>query len=167
MLYSKSMHELSSWGYFLCNMFNSAVTMLAAGTMLNVQCLKCNGINLITVVCRCVQWCFRDEHQMLQVQTIYVSPVCLVDPKLASPPILNTQLVTGPSHLSLYLPTGSSAPRDRFRICASWNMGACVYPGSCSYLHVCFNCHFSHRANNCLETPEDSPFKWNAERGTG
>ena len=73
----------------------------------------------------------------------------------------------GPSHLSLYLPTSSSAPRDRFRICASWNMGACVYPGSCSYLHVCFICHFLHRANNCLETPEDSPFKWNAERGTG
>ena len=36
------------------------------------------------------------------------------------------------------------------RICSSWNDGACLYPGSCNYRHICLVCfQHSHRARDC------------------
>jgi len=45
------------------------------------------------------------------------------------------------------------------RICTSWNMGSCNYPGTCTYRHICCSCQLSHRAKDCPDTPEDSFFK--------
>ena len=55
--------------------------------------------------------------------------------------------------------TGSLRPETLLRICASWNMGQCSYPGSCTYRHICFTCQHGHRAQDCPDTPEDSPYK--------
>ena len=48
-------------------------------------------------------------------------------------------------------PTSSQPPgRNLGRICSSWNDGACLYPGSCTYRHVCSICfQHSHRARDC------------------
>lgn len=50
-------------------------------------------------------------------------------------------------------PTLSSphpASRNYGRICASWNEGACIFPGSCNYRHICSVCfHHTHRARDC------------------
>ena len=37
-------------------------------------------------------------------------------------------------------------------ICTSWNKGACIYPTSCTYLHVCSHCFQRHRAKDCRKT---------------
>ena len=43
-------------------------------------------------------------------------------------------------------PTG----RSLGRICSSWNDGACLYPGTCNFRHVCSVCfQHSHRARDC------------------
>ena len=40
------------------------------------------------------------------------------------------------------------------RICSSWNDGACTYPGTCTYRHVCSNCfQASHPARSCRLPP--------------
>lgn len=51
--------------------------------------------------------------------------------------------------------SGSSSSRtSQRRICSSWNEGSCIYPGSCSYRHVCSNCfHPSHKAKDCRAAP--------------
>ena len=51
--------------------------------------------------------------------------------------------------------TGPSGSRSsQRRICSSWNEGSCIYPGTCSYRHVCSNCfHPSHKAKDCRSAP--------------
>ena len=40
------------------------------------------------------------------------------------------------------------------RICTSWNNGACIYPRSCNYRHICLLCfQSSHRARDCRSAP--------------
>lgn len=46
-----------------------------------------------------------------------------------------------------------------FNTCISWNMGRCVFPGQCTYRHVCATCQQSHRAKDCARTPETSRYK--------
>ena len=62
--------------------------------------------------------------------------------------------------------TSFSRPRDQFRrpesilgICVSWNKGKCVYPGVCTYRHICATCHQSHMARDCDKTAENSEYK--------
>ena len=50
-------------------------------------------------------------------------------------------------------------PESLQYICVSWNKGACVYPGTCTYKHVCATCQLWHRARDCPDTPEGSPYK--------
>ena len=42
-------------------------------------------------------------------------------------------------------------------ICISWNKGDCIYPGSCTYCHLCAICFQRHRARDCLRN-QGSPF---------
>ena len=50
--------------------------------------------------------------------------------------------------------TGSLA-RNATRICTSWNDGACTYPGSCSFRHVCSRCfRASHTVKSCRAQPK-------------
>ena len=47
-------------------------------------------------------------------------------------------------------PPSRQPSRSLGRICTSWNDGACIFPGSCSYRHVCSSCFSSsHRAGDC------------------
>ena len=51
----------------------------------------------------------------------------------------------------------SRTPRP---VCSSWNSGGCIYPGSCTFRHVCATCgNRYHRAKDCSDTPADSPFR--------
>ena len=60
------------------------------------------------------------------------------------------------SYLHPYMRTNQ---RNPYRICTSWNKGNCVYPGSCSFRHVCATCQLLHKARDCLKTPEISMYK--------
>ena len=67
------------------------------------------------------------------------------------------------------LPSSSSAvqpasrpqrhPESRLRVCISWNKGSCIYPGTCSYRHICATCQRQHRAKDCPDTPVGSEYK--------
>ena len=50
---------------------------------------------------------------------------------------------------------GTPGPsRGSQRICASWNDGACLYPGTCNFRHICSKCfRSSHKAKNCRAQP--------------
>ena len=51
-------------------------------------------------------------------------------------------------------------PETLSRICSSWNSGACRYPGTCNFRHICATCQLGpHRARDCIHTPEDSTYK--------
>ena len=52
----------------------------------------------------------------------------------------------------------NSANRRKLpNICMSWNKGACIFPGNCSYRHVCSTCQLQHRARDCPNTPDILP----------
>ena len=44
-------------------------------------------------------------------------------------------------------------------ICTSWNRGACAFPSSCVYKHICATCQQPHRAKDCPTTPATSFYK--------
>ena len=71
----------------------------------------------------------------------------------------------------LYLqptPSGTTAPTSaagtRRNICMSWNKGACVFPSSCTYRHVCATCLQQHKAKDCPRTPDSSIYKRPSQR---
>ena len=49
-------------------------------------------------------------------------------------------------------------PESTLTICTSWNRGSCIFPGSCSYRHVCGYCQLGHRGIECLTAPEGSEY---------
>ena len=52
-------------------------------------------------------------------------------------------------------PSQPPASRPGTRICNSWNDGACSYPGTCNYRHVCSKCFRpSHQAKDCRMVPK-------------
>ena len=58
-------------------------------------------------------------------------------------------------------------PETLSRICSSWNSGACRYPGTCNFRHICATCQLGpHRARDCVHTPEDSTYKHPISRRT-
>ena len=66
----------------------------------------------------------------------------------------------------LYLqppPSGTAPPAPvagaKRNICMSWNKGACIFPSSCSYRHICATCQLQHKAKDCPRTPESSIYK--------
>ena len=61
--------------------------------------------------------------------------------------------------LSYLHPYTRTPQRNPYRICTSWNRGNCVYPGSCSFRHVCATCQLLHKARDCPKTPETSMYK--------
>ena len=50
-------------------------------------------------------------------------------------------------------------PESTSNICISWNKGACIFPGQCTYRHTCATCHRNHRAKDCQQTPNSSVYK--------
>ena len=65
-------------------------------------------------------------------------------------------------------PTRSSRPYNTRRrldnICISWNKGNCIFPGQCSYRHVCATCQLPHKARDCVKTPITSVYKLDTHR---
>ena len=56
--------------------------------------------------------------------------------------------------------TTRSSTQRRYNICISWNRGVCVFPGQCSFRHVCATCQSSnHKARDCTKTPNTSAYK--------
>lgn len=55
----------------------------------------------------------------------------------------------------------AAARRGRKKYCIAWNKGACPFPeGECQYVHECPKCKVvDHRAKDCAEVPESSPYK--------
>lgn len=47
-------------------------------------------------------------------------------------------------------------------ICSSWNSGRCIYPGTCSFRHICATCRQQHKARDCDDTPSGSRYKRNS-----
>ena len=48
--------------------------------------------------------------------------------------------------------SNTSTPATRRRsenICLSWNRGSCIFPGNCTYRHVCASCQLPHKARDC------------------
>jgi hypothetical protein len=41
-------------------------------------------------------------------------------------------------------------------VCHSWNKGACIYPATCTYRHICAICHQRHMARNCPRSTADA-----------
>ena len=76
---------------------------------------------------------------------------CLQLPATSTPAVPRT---------SQPLPT-RRRPETALRICISWNMGACIFQGQCTYRHVCATCQLppQHRAKDCSKTPDSSSYK--------
>ena len=68
--------------------------------------------------------------------------------------------------LCLHPPTAraptTTSPVSRRRsdnICMSWNRGACIFPGNCTYRHVCATCQLAHKARDCPRTPDNPTYR--------
>ena len=76
-------------------------------------------------------------------------------------------LIQGASSGGSVTTPNNQAPQPRSRslrpICMSWNSGGCVYPGTCTFRHLCATCGLRHRARDCSDTPADSPFRRRSE----
>ena len=48
-------------------------------------------------------------------------------------------------------------------ICNSWNAGRCIYPGTCSFRHICATCRQCHPARDCRGTLRDSAYRRGAQ----
>ena len=71
-------------------------------------------------------------------------------------------LTTQPPTTTVTTMRGSSRRFGQLRnrpICTSWNTGQCIFPGTCSYRHVCATCNQRHQARDCQDTPQDSPYR--------
>ena len=42
--------------------------------------------------------------------------------------------------------------RKTTNVCISWNRGMCIFPGNCTYRHVCTTCSLPHKAKDCHPT---------------
>ena len=62
---------------------------------------------------------------------------------------------SGPTQVSARNPgQAGMSSRVSSRICNSWNDGACAYPGTCTYRHICSVCfRTSHQAKDCRLRP--------------
>ena len=61
----------------------------------------------------------------------------------------------------LHPPTRSSPRYSNWQhlVCTSWNRGNCLFPGRCSFRHVCATCYLPHKARDCQQTPDTFPYK--------
>ena len=50
-------------------------------------------------------------------------------------------------------------PDAGLNVCISWNRGRCIFPGQCTYRHVCATCQLPHRAKDCTQTPDTSIYR--------
>ena len=69
------------------------------------------------------------------------------------------------SRLGKRPPQGPAAPALR-RLCLSWNRGSCIFPGACSFKHICALCDSpDHQAKDCALAPPDLIYKRPPRRG--
>ena len=64
-----------------------------------------------------------------------------------------------PPSMGTTSPASTTITGAKRNICMSWNKGACIFPANCSYRHVCATCQQLHKAKDCPQTPETSPYK--------
>ena len=121
-----------------------AATILGQRTGSGVYCTLCRGVDHIATQCALTFM------QQPTTALVVARPVASA---------ANTAS-TAPSSSRRSTP---SRPRTNRPICMSWNSGACIYPGSCSFRHLRATCGLRHRARDCPDTPEDSHFKRNPQ----
>ena len=91
--------------------------------------------------------CRENDHGIQQCALTYFNQSAQHSWPVPAPPRFRTQPPRRPESLQ--------------RICVSWNKGSCVYPGTCSFQHICATCHQRHMAKDCGSTPSDSEYKRN------
>ena len=64
-------------------------------------------------------------------------------------------------------PLAATGTRKSNRICTSWNMGACIFPGNCTYRHVCTTCQLPHRAKDCRKTQDNPAYRQQRPQQSG
>lgn len=57
------------------------------------------------------------------------------------------------------IPSTAGTRRRADNICMSWNRRACIFPGNCTYWHVCATCQLAHKIKDFPRIPENSTFK--------
>ena len=55
--------------------------------------------------------------------------------------------------------SASNTRRRSDNICMSWNRGSCIFPGNCTYRHICATCQLAHKAKDCPRTSDNSTYK--------
>ena len=81
--------------------------------------------------------CNETDHPLEDCTLAPLLPMTKTEWWLPAAPRLGKCLFPGPS----------TAPASR-RICLSWNVGACIFPGVCSFRHICALCSsHDHRHN--------------------
>ena len=107
-----------------------ASTILGHGMGRGTYCSLCRGV----------------DHQAAQCALTYLQQ-----------PLVSSQ--QSPTAAAISRPptdSRSRASRPAYRICTSWNLGSCIYPGTCTFRHICLVCRQSHRAKDCPDAPADS-----------
>lgn len=106
-----------------------ASTTLGQRTTSGVHCFLCRGVDHVTTQCAL---------GFIQ-QPLTPQP---------SAGMTSSTMSTGGSHRP-------GQPRSQ-PICNSWNTGQCIYPGTCSFQHVCATCYQRHQARDCQQTGMES-----------
>ena len=94
--------------------------------------------------------CFESDHTSAQCALAYFDPISARLPQ-------GKNSAEGSGHTR-----GQNIPHRRPEsisyICASWNKGACAFPSTCTFRHVCATCQGRHMAWDCPSTPESSEY---------
>ena len=94
---------------------------------------------------------FKQQHFWDSINSLF--PTCLAVLAPSTNGLSLTSPVCAPS-------VTQRRPKTLSRVCSSWNSGACRYPGTCNFRHICATCQLGpHRARDCIHTPEDSTYK--------
>ena len=102
--------------------------------------------------------CHEADHQAHDCALVFFQ-----NPPRSQPPAPNNPPVAAAQHNQAPVATGVQRSMQsrkirqetRDKICVSWNKGICIYPGRCTFRHLCATCRvWGHRARNCADTPE-------------
>ena len=73
--------------------------------------------------------------------------------------VMQQPLITQPSMGTGRAYFSGWQPLKLLPIYSSWNLGRCIYPGTCLFRHVCATCGQRHQVRDCADTPPDSPYR--------
>ena len=130
--------------------WNSLLPDLQASTILG----QCATGGTFCSLCRGV------DHMAAQCALMYMQQL-LTTPQApaATPNIQAAPNTHGSANRRQPTLSRTRSARATSHICTSWNSGTRSFPGNCTYRHVCATCQLLHRAKDCPDTPNESPYK--------